>query len=62
MKTVLFETQEYTFSDAIIYFTQIFPVCPNQVKQSVSLAVLVCSIENVTFRLEVHVDDGRNHF
>ena len=32
----------------------------NQVKQSASLAVLVCSIENVTFRFEV--DDGRNHF
>ena len=61
MKTVRFESQEYTFSDEIIYFSQVFPVCPQyQVKQSVSLAVLVCSIENVTFRLEV--DDGRNHF
>ena len=28
MKTVRFESQEYSFSDAIIYFTQIFPVCP----------------------------------
>ena len=62
MKTVWIESQEYTFLtlDEIIYFTQIFPVCPQiQAKQSASLAVLVCSIENVTFRLEV--DDGRNH-
>ena len=56
-----FESQEYTFSDEVIYFSQVFPVKQSfQVKQSVSLAVLVCSIENVTFRLEV--DDGRNHF
>ena len=27
MKTVRFESQEYTFSDKIIIYTQIFPVC-----------------------------------
>ena len=61
IKTVWFESQEYRpiFSDKIIYFTQIFPDCL-QIEQSVGLAVLVCSLENVTFRLEV--DEGRNHF
>ena len=33
MKTVRFENQEYTFSDEIIYFTQIFPVGP-QIKSN----------------------------
>ena len=28
MKTVWFENQEYIFSDEIIYFTQVFPFCP----------------------------------
>ena len=23
-----FESQEYTFSDEVIYFSQVFPVCP----------------------------------
>ena len=28
MKTVRFESQKYTFSDEIIYFTQVFPFSP----------------------------------
>ena len=54
-------SQEYNVSDKIIYFTQIFLVCP-QVKlnsQFHSLAILVCSIENMTFQLEVISRDHR---
>ena len=39
MKTVRFESQEYTFSDKIIYFTQIFLVCL-QIKLNCQLVLL----------------------
>ena len=39
MKTVRFESQEYTFSDKIIYFTPIFPVCL-QIKLNRQLVLL----------------------
>ena len=61
MKTVRFESQEYTFLNKIIYLTSgLSGLSTNQVEQSVGLAILVCSLENVTFWLEE--DGGRNHF
>ena len=42
MNTVRFESQEYTFSDKIIYFTQFFPVCL-QIKLNRQLVLLFCN-------------------
>ena len=43
-----------------LFYSDLSGLTRNQVEQSVSLAVLICSIKNLTFRLEV--EDGWNHF
>ena len=51
----------YFFRKNNLFYSDLSGLSTNQVEeQSVGFAVFVCSLENVTFRLEV--DDGRNHF
>ena len=58
MKTVRLESHEYFLRCNNLLYSDLSCLSRNKVEQSVSLAL--CSLENVTYRLEV--DDGRNHF
>ena len=61
MKQCVLRARDILFEMWLIYFTQIFPICPEiNLNSQLVLLSWFANWKKVTFRLEA--DDGRKHF